>query len=42
MELVAHCKGHTKPVWSVVGMSDGRFASGSEDKTIKIWSGKNG
>ena len=37
MELVAHCKGHTKPVWSVVGMQDGRFISGSEDKTMKIW-----
>ena len=42
MELVSHCKGHTKPVWSVVGMQDGRFISGSEDKTMKVWQGKTG
>jgi len=29
--------GHYKPVWSVINVNEGTFASSSSDNSIKIW-----
>jgi len=34
--------GHSGPVHSLVFSSDGKLASGSEDKTVRVWSGTTG
>ena len=33
----ATLQGHTSTVWAVAIHPDGRIASGSEDKTLRIW-----
>ncbi|UYM16856.1 F-box/WD repeat-containing protein [Endozoicomonas euniceicola] len=36
-QCVATLKGHTDAVTSVTSLADGRLASGSRDKTVKVW-----
>jgi len=34
-------KGHTEPIWCLCELNNGNIASGSVDKTIKIWNTQN-
>jgi len=33
---------HSKAVWCIIELDDRKFASGSEDRTIKIWDAQEG
>ncbi|UYM16887.1 WD40 repeat domain-containing protein [Endozoicomonas euniceicola] len=36
-QCVVTLEGHTHIVYSVTSLADGRLASASDDKTIKVW-----